>query len=234
MSAKRREKFQDSNALIQLSRQLRAKQLADSAVTAHNLSAAPAPIHERSGHAGTHFPNDVNPLLTQRSFIQRPVIKFVWCPSASCKRRKLLGSISENDGPITKRRKTAAKAMPANLQPVTQIEASTTGQANEQTPLAEQVVSKPELYRQKLHTGVTPQACIKGLEPFDFVTWYSKTCTHGFADGLSALQQEHDSSHAHPRLIAKCITMNAMLLEAKKDVLYQSCADRIFTCVKPV
>ena len=69
MSAQRREKFQDSNALIQLSRQMRAKQLAESAVTAHNLFAAPAPIHERSRHAGTHFSNDVNPFLTQRSFV---------------------------------------------------------------------------------------------------------------------------------------------------------------------
>ena len=112
--------------------------------------------------------------------------------------------------------------MPANLQPVKQIEASTTGQATEQTPLAEQVVREPELDRQKLHTGVTPQGCVKELEPFDFVTWYSKVCTHGFADGLSVLQQEQDSSHAHPRLIAKCITMNAMLLEAKKNVWYQS------------
>lgn len=118
--------------------------------------------------------------------------------------------------------------MPANLQPVTQIEASTTGQANEQMPPVEQVVSEPELDGQKLHTGVTPQRGIKELKHFDFVTWYSKMCTHGFADGLSALQQEQDSSHAHPRLIAKCITMNAMLLEPKKDVLYRSLPSSAF------
>ena len=55
MSAKRREKFQDSNALIQLSRQLQAKQAADNSVTAYHTPADPAPTHQRSKHAGTQL-----------------------------------------------------------------------------------------------------------------------------------------------------------------------------------
>lgn len=149
----------------------------------------------------------------------------MWWPSASNKRQKLLGSFSDDDGAtevVTKCRKTAARTMPANRKSVAQTEASTTGQANGLTSPAEQGVNEPELDKQKLHTAVTPQRFLKEVEPFDFVTWYSKTCTHGFADALSALQQGQDSSHAHPRLIAKCITMNALLLEAKKDVFFQS------------
>lgn len=225
MSAIRREKFQDSNALIQLSRQLQAKQLADSSVTALNIPADPAPSHQRSRHAGAHFPKDLNLFFLQRSFIRRSAVELVCCPPASSKRQKLLGSFTDNDGPtetVTERRKTAAKTMPANLQSVAQIDALTTGQANELLPPAEQAVSEQERDRQKLHTATIPQRCLKKLEPFDFVTWYSKICTHAFADGLSALQHGHDSSHAHPRLIAKCITMNALLLEAKKDVFNQA------------
>lgn len=61
MSAKRREKFQDSNALIQLSRQLQAKQAADNSVTAYHTPADPAPTHQRSKHAGTQLLSVVGP-----------------------------------------------------------------------------------------------------------------------------------------------------------------------------
>ena len=153
-----------------------------------------------------------------------------WCPSASSKRRKLLGPSLDNEGPtedIPKRRKTAAKPMPADLHPVAPMEASTAGQAaNKQSSAAQHVVKKAELKRKECETAVIPERCVKEPAAFDFVTWYSKICTHGFADELSALHQGHDNSHAHPSLIAKCIRMNASLLGAQEGVLqtiYQPC-----------
>lgn len=110
--------------------------------------------------------------------------------------------------------------MPANLHPVAHIEASTAGQAaDKQSSAAEQVVIKAEHKRKELQKAIIPEICVKEQAAFDFVTWYSKICTHGFADGLSALHQGHDNSHAHPSLIAKCIRMNAPLLGAQEGVL---------------
>ena len=163
------------------------------------------------------------PSLSEALYGSHAVAEFVWCPSASSKRRKLQGSSLDDEGQIEdtpKRRKTAAKAMPANLQPVAQIDASTVGEAaNKQSLAAEQVGNQAELKRRKLQTAIIPEKCVKEQAPCDFVTWYSKIYTHGFADGLSALHQGHDSSHAHPSLIARCIRMNACVLGAKEGVL---------------
>lgn len=224
MSARGREKFQDSNALIQLSRQLQAKQAADSSVTTDNTPADPGATHQRTGHAGTQLPSVLNPVFSQRSFVRKPAVaELVWCPSASSKRRKLQGSSLDDEGlieDIPKRRKQAAKTMPASMQPVAQIDASTAGEAaNKQASAAEQGGNKSEFKTQKLQTAIIPEGCFKEQAPCDFVTWYSKICTHRFADGLSALHQGHDSSHAHPSLIARCIRMNACVLGAKEGIL---------------
>ena len=147
----------------------------------------------------------------------------MWCLSASSRKRKLLDTpiddkISTLD--IQKRPKTAAKSMPVNLQPVAHIKASAAGQADDkQSSAAEQFVSNPELKRHELQTAVLPERRVKEQASFDFMTWYSKICTHGFADGLSALHQGHDNSHSQPSLIARCIRMNASLLGANKYVL---------------
>ena len=146
------------------------------------------------------------------------VAEFVWCSSASNKRRKLLGPLDDKrlNEDIPKRSKTTAITMPANLQPFAQNKASTAGQAdNKQSSAAEQVINTPELKQQEPQTAVLP----KEQASFDFMTWYYKICTHGFADGLSALHQDHDNSHAHPSLIARSIRMNASLLGVKESVL---------------
>ena len=152
----------------------------------------------------------------------------MWCPSARTKRRKLLGP-SPDDKELTeqvsKRRKTAAKSLPESLQPFAQLEASTAGRAEtgatEQPLNSEEVANKPVLDRQEpqTETAVSPGECTHEQAPFDFVAWYSKVCTHSFADGLSALQEGQDSSHAQPSMISKCIRMNASLFEGNQAVL---------------
>lgn len=66
MSAKRREKFQDSNALIQLSRQLRAKQAVHEVTTRHIHKDAASKVQQLSQRAGTQTQTFVFLLLVAK------------------------------------------------------------------------------------------------------------------------------------------------------------------------
>lgn len=91
--------------------------------------------------------------------------------------------------------------------------------ATAQPSMAEQVVRNQEVNEEELVAATVHQRVTNKHDLVDFVSWYSKVCTQSFADGLSALQQGHDSSHAQPSLISKCVRMNASAFEADRAVL---------------
>lgn len=110
--------------------------------------------------------------------------------------------------------------MSANLPPSAVVQTSPSEiAASAQPSMAEQVARNHEVDKTELVAATIQQRMTNKHDLFDFVSWYSNVCTQSFADGLSALQQGHDSSHAQPSLISKCVRMSAFAFEADQAVL---------------
>lgn len=195
MSAKRREKFQDSNALIQLSRQLLSKQAAETAVATDEKS----------------------PDLASRA--QRPATQ-----SASLKRPERSKRPSPDEGTSVQVKSKHQKRAPASAQ---QLEVFPVGQTLESLNTAAMSVqtkshtAAPAVQLQQPASVCHDKSINKQVHApcCDLVSWYANVCTQGFAGQLSALHQSQDSSHAQPRLLSRCMRMNAALFEGKQSIL---------------
>ena len=221
MSEKRREKFQDSNALIQLSRQLRSKQVAENAVATRESSTNFASRAQQPAiRAGSCQMKLLLIALVKNCSIQGADAEDFACPTASLKRQKSLSSDERASVQVKAKRQ---KKVPASAQQLEVFPAGQTLQNLNEAAVSVQTHTAAPSVQWQQPAGVQRDKPINKQAPIprcDLVSWYANVCTQGFAGELSALQRSQDSGHAQPSLLSRCIRMNSTLFEGKQQVLH--------------
>lgn len=208
---KRHEKFQDSNELIQLSRQLQAAHAADLAAIARHGAVhpmgAPPKRHSREG-------SGVSPSKRQK-------LQHVAEES---------GVIRASPGKDVSRTNKGSIPAVAAQQQVSNADQHTTMVDTGQPALnlREKQAAATAVFRPN-QRATTPHSH-KHTEPIkhgSFADWYSAMCTDVFADELSALHTTQDSSHAQTSLILKCTKLHATVFgEQQQGIVTQKGASQ--------
>ncbi|DBA78882.1 TPA: hypothetical protein ACH3X1_008767 [Trebouxia sp. C0004] len=207
---KRHDKFQDSNALIQLSRQLQAAHAADLLATARHGASHPLGAPPKRQSTGE-------------------------VPGVSPSKRQKLQHVAQESTVIrASRGKQVSKTDMASIPAVTpQQQVSSADQHTSMVDKGQPALNlraKQAAAASKPNQKATTPHPHRYTEPTkhgSFADWYSAMCTDVFADELSALHTTQDSSHAQPSLILRCIKLHATIFgEQQQGILTQQGASQ--------